>query len=867
MSTPDLIVIITTVLVSAGLLWFFFGPRRPAEHTQRDGEGHTQQVTVVVRGGYTPDRIEAVAGVPLQITFDRQETGDCTSRVVFPELGITRSLPANARTVVEIQPDEVGEFHFSCAMNMVHGSLNVTPGSGAAPTRTTETATSPATPATPDPAAEEEREAAARRAEVHELNLRVVMSTLLTLPVLFAVMAHELSGADWVPALLLNRWLQLALISPVMFYAAAPIHRTGWLALRHRAADMNTLITLGTTAAFGYSLLVTIAPGMFPTDVRDVYYEAVGVILTLILLGRLLEAKAKAGTGEAIRALIGLQPRTARVVRGGAEVEIPVDQVVLGDEILVRPGERIPVDGDLLTGSSSVDESMVTGESMPVTKSPGDLVVGATVNQTGAFTMRATRVGRDTVLSQIVRMVQQAQASRAPIQRLADRASGVFVPVVILIALATFAIWFVAGPEPALTQALVTAVAVLIIACPCALGLATPLSIMVGTGKGAQAGILIRSAAALETAHTLDTIVLDKTGTLTAGTPVLTDVVPLSHSTVEELLQYAASIEARSEHPLATATIAAAESRNLTTLDVVDFDSVTGMGVRGRVNGHDILVGTRRLLSTHDVDVEPLNDTVDRLADDGKTAMLIAVDGRPAGVVAVADTIKPDAAAAVAALQNMGLDVHMLTGDNPRTAAAIARQAGITHVLAEVLPQHKAAEVQRLQAEGKRVGMVGDGINDAPALAAADVGLAIGTGTDVAIEAADITLMSGALHGVVTAISLSRATMRNIRQNLFFALIYNGIGIPIAAGLLYPAFGLRLSPVIAAAAMAASSLSVVANANRLRRFTPPPIASTPQLSNSASQKPTSTATKESPDGEARFPQSAERTDDASEAMR
>jgi Cu+-exporting ATPase len=868
MSTPDLIVIITTVLLSAGLLWFFFGPRRPAEHAQRDGEGHSQQVTVVVRGGYTPDRIEAVAGVPLQITFDRQETGDCTSRVVFPELGITRSLPANARTVVEIQPDEVGEFHFSCAMNMVHGSLMVTPGTGADPTRASDTHASAAAPATPDPAAEEEREAAARRAEVHDLNLRVAMSALLTLPVLFAVMAHELFGADWVPALLLNRWLQLALISPVMFYAAAPIHHTGWLALRHRAADMNTLITLGTTAAFGYSLLVSVAPGMFPADVRGVYYEAVGVILTLILLGRLLEAKAKAGTGEAIRALIGLQPRTARVVRGGAEVEIPVDQVVLGDEILVRPGERIPVDGDLLTGSSSVDESMVTGESMPVSKGPGDLVVGATVNQTGAFTMRATRVGRDTVLSQIVRMVQQAQASRAPIQRLADRASGVFVPVVILIALATFAIWFLAGPAPALTQALVTAVAVLIIACPCALGLATPLSIMVGTGKGAQAGILIRSAAALETAHTLDTIVLDKTGTLTAGAPILTDVVPLSDSTVEELLQYAASLEARSEHPLATAIVAAAELRNLITLDVVDFDSVTGMGVRGRVNGHDILVGTRRLLRDHDVDVTPLNETVDRLADDGKTAMLIAVDGRPAGVVAVADTIKPDAAAAVAALQDMGLDVHMLTGDNPRTAAAIARQAGITHVLAEVLPEHKAAEVQRLQAEGKRVGMVGDGINDAPALAAADVGLAIGTGTDVAIEAADITLMSGALHGVVTAISLSRATMRNIRQNLFFALIYNGIGIPIAAGLLYPAFGLRLSPVIAAAAMAASSLSVVGNANRLRRFTPPPIATTPQRPSGGSTTPNnSDAAESSSDGPTNHPDGSGRTDDVAEAVR
>jgi Cu+-exporting ATPase len=828
MSTPDLVVIIATVLLSVGLLWFFFGPRRPAQRAQHGVGGDRQEIKVVVRGGYTPDRVEAVAGVPLQMTFDRQETGDCTSRVVFPELGITQSLPANAQTVVEIQPTEVGEFHFSCAMNMVHGTLIVTPGTGndPVPTAASETLTPRGEV---DPAAEEEREALARRAEVRDLNLRVLFSALLTLPVLLAVMAHEFFDADWVPALLLNGWVQLLLISPVMFYAAAPIHRTGWLALRHRAADMNTLITLGTTAAFGYSLLVTVAPDLFPSDVRDIYFEAVGVILTLILLGRLLEAKAKAGTGEAIRALIGLQPRTARVLRGGVGVEIPVDEVVVGDEIVVRPGERIPIDGDLLTGTSSVDESMVTGESMPVTKVPGDLVVGATVNQTGAFTMRVTKVGRDTVLSQIVRVVQQAQASRAPIQRLADRASGVFVPAVILIALATFAIWFVAGPAPVLTQALVTAVAVLIIACPCALGLATPLSIMVGTGKGAQAGILIRSAAALETAHSLDTIVLDKTGTLTTGAPILTDVVPLPGFTLEDLLQYAASVEARSEHPLASAVVAAAEKGGLTGLDVDEFDSITGMGVRGKVNGRLILVGTRRLLRDNGIDSEPVEPIVDRLADDGKTAMVIAVDGRAAGVIAVADTIKPDAADAVAALQELGLDVQMLTGDNPRTAAAIARQAGITHVLAEVLPEHKAAEVQRLQSAGKRVGMVGDGINDAPALAAADVGLAIGTGTDVAIEAADITLMSGALHGLVTAISLSRATMRNIRQNLFFALIYNGIGIPIAAGALYPAFGLRLSPVIAAAAMAASSLSVVGNANRLRRYTPPqhtPLAST-----------------------------------------
>jgi P-type Cu+ transporter len=822
MSAIDLVVVIATVIASVGLLWFFFGSRPQARRAEVAGQ--SQQVTVVVRGGYTPARIEAEAGTPLRITFDRQESGDCTSRVVFPDLGISRALPAFTQTTVDLFPDGEGEFGFSCAMNMIHGTLIVTPAKTRMPASTAATGTPAALPADQDaldPAAEEAREAEARQAEVRELSRRVLGASLLTAPVLFAVMAHDMFGASWVPGLLLNHWWQLALISPVMIVAGAPIHRTGWLALRHRAADMNTLITLGTTAAYGYSLLVTLASSLFPSDVRNVYFEAVGVIITLILLGRLFEARAKAGTGEAIRALIGLQPRTARVVRDGHEVEIPVADVTVGDVVLVRPGEKIPVDGELVEGSSSVDESMVTGESMPVTKKPGDTVIGATVNQTGAFRMRAAKVGRDTVLAQIVRMVQQAQASRAPIQRLADRAAGVFVPAVIVIALGTFAGWYVAGPSPALTLALVSAVAVLIIACPCALGLATPLSIMVGTGKGAQAGILIRSAAALETAHTLDTVVLDKTGTLTVGKPTLTDVVPQPGWGYDLLLRYAASLEARSEHPLAGAIVAAAHADGLAVLEPEQFTSVTGHGVRGRVDGHDVLVGTRRLLTEAGVDVAMLTPAADALADDGKTAMFIAVDGQPAGVIAVADTIKPDAAAAVAALQRLGVEVHMLTGDNPRTAAAIARQAGITHVLAEVLPEHKAAEIQRLQADGKRVGMVGDGINDAPALAAADVGLAIGTGTDVAIESADITLMSGALHGVVTAIALSRATMRNIRQNLFFALIYNGVGIPIAAGALYPALGWQLSPMIAAAAMAASSLSVVGNANRLRRYQAP----------------------------------------------
>ena len=813
MNSTDIAVIAGAVIASLGLLWFFFGSRIPAHVAERADD--VQKVTVVLSGGYDPQRIQAVAGIPLQIDFDRRESGDCTSRVVFPELGISRSLPAYEHTTVEFVPQQVGEFGFSCAMNMIHGTLTVLPGDAASVVLDAEQG-DPV-----DVAATEAQERESTRAEVRHLTRLVGIAALLTAPVFVAVMAHEVFRATWVPSLLLDRWWQLALITPVMTYVGWPVHRTGWLALRHRAADMNTLITLGTSAAFGYSLLVTVAPALFPLHVRDVYYEAVGVILTLILLGRLLEAKAKAGTGEAIRALLGLQARTARVERSGLEVEIAVEDVLVGDVVIVRPGEKIPVDGEIVNGRSTIDESMVTGESLPVGKEQGDAVIGATINQTGTFRMTAARVGRDTVLAQIVRMVQRAQASKAPIQRLADTASGLFVPSVIIIALGSFAAWYVAGPAPSLTLALVSAVAVLIIACPCALGLATPLSVMVGTGKGAQAGILIRSAEALETAHTLDTIVLDKTGTLTVGVPTLTDVETLPGHGHDDVLQLAASVEARSEHPLAGAILAAANERGLVRQDLDDFESITGKGVRAVVNGRHVAIGTRRLLSEAGMDLSLLGPIADRLSDAGKTAMMVAIDGRPAGVLAVADTIKPGAASAVAALQHLGLEVHMLTGDNPRTAAAIARQAGITHVLAEVLPEHKADEIRRLQHAGHRVGMVGDGINDAPALAAADIGLAIGTGTDVAIESADITLMSGALHGVVTAVALSKATMRNIRQNLFFALAYNGVGIPVAAGALYPLLGWRLSPMLAAAAMALSSLSVVGNANRLRRFRPP----------------------------------------------
>ncbi|GGZ35196.1 heavy metal translocating P-type ATPase [Streptomyces poonensis] len=824
MDTADIVVVTLAVVLVATLGWFFFGPRRARAARL---EGGVQRIEVSVRGGYSPNVIRVRQGVPVELVFDRQESGECTNRVVFPDLRVSAGLPAYRRTTVRLRPERAGSYGFACGMNMIHGTLVVDPGEGGGPSGdkglpavdTAVTAPEDRTSAADAEAAE----AAERRAEIVDLGRRVAVGTALTLPVLFAVMAHELFGADRVPGWMLNHWVQLALITPVMFYTGWPIHRTGWLTLRHRGADMNSLITLGTSAAYGYSLLVTLAPSLLPADVREVYFEAVGVILTLILLGRLLEARAKAGTGEAIRALLGLKARTARVVRAGSEAEIPVDEVVVGDEIVVRPGEKIPVDAEVLSGTSAVDESMVTGEPMPVTKRAGDTVIGATVNTTGSLRVRAAKVGADTMLAQIIRLVQQAQASKAPIQRLADAISAYFVPAVIAIAVAAFALWYTVGPSPALTLALVSAVAVLIIACPCALGLATPLSVMVGTGKGARAGILIRSAEALETAHQLDTVVLDKTGTVTAGKPVLTDVRPADGLTVDGLLALVAAAEADSEHPLATAILAGARERGLDVPAASAFGSVTGKGVRATVNDRSVLVGTARLLSDAGIGTGQLASSAEEFATQGKTPVLAAVDGRPAGVLAVADTVKEDSVQAIADLHGLDIETVILTGDSARTAAAIAGQVGVRRVLAEVLPEHKADEVRRLQGEGRTVGMVGDGINDAPALARADVGLAIGTGTDVAIEAADITLISGSLSGVVTAIRLSRATMRNIRQNLFFALVYNAVGIPVAAGALHPLWGIRLSPVIAAAAMALSSLSVVTNASRLRRWHPAPL--------------------------------------------
>ncbi|MFJ6479865.1 MULTISPECIES: heavy metal translocating P-type ATPase [unclassified Streptomyces] len=830
MGVTDVVVVVLAAVLIVGLGWFFFGPRRARAARL---EGGIQRVEVTVRGGYNPDVIRVRQGIPVELIFDRQESGECTNRVVFPDLRVSAGLPAFTRTPVRVSPDQAGSFGFACGMNMIHGTLLVEPADGSGTTEATtdgdgeETATA-ATAAVPTSgggtgAEAEAAEVAERRAEITDLTRRVAVGAVLTAPVLFAVMAHELFGADWVPAWMLNHWLQLALITPVMIYTGWPIHSTGWLTLRHRGADMNSLITLGTTAAYGYSLIVTLAPGLLPEDVREVYFEAVGVILTLILLGRLLEARAKAGTGEAIRALLGLQARTARVIRDGTETEIPVEDVAVGDEVVIRPGEKVPVDSEVLSGSSAVDESMVTGEPMPVTKRAGDTVIGATVNGTGSLRVRASKVGADTMLAQIIRLVRQAQASKAPIQRLADAVSAYFVPAVIAIAIAAFALWYTLGPAPALTLALVSAVAVLIIACPCALGLATPLSVMVGTGKGAQAGILIRSAEALETAHKLDTVVLDKTGTVTAGKPVLTDVHPADGFADDELLALVAAAEADSEHPLAGAIVTGARQRDLTLPAARGFASATGKGVRATVDGHAVLVGTARLLGDDGIDSSALTPVAAGMSAQGKTPVLAAVDGRPAGVLAVADTVKDDSASAIAALHRLGLETVVITGDNARTAAAIAAQIGVDRVLAEVLPEHKADEIRRLQGEGRTVGMVGDGINDAPALAAADVGLAIGTGTDVAIEAADITLISGSLTGVVTAIRLSRATMRNIRQNLFFALVYNAVGVPLAAGALYPVWGIRLSPIIAAAAMALSSLSVVTNASRLRRWRTTPL--------------------------------------------
>ncbi|MEG4224783.1 heavy metal translocating P-type ATPase [Microcoleus sp. N9_B2] len=677
-------------------------------------------------------------------------------------------------------------------------------------------------------AAEDDAEKADRKSESQTLQRKLWTAGIISiLLVVGAIPAMTGLHLPFIPAWLHNYWLQLVLTSPVQFWCGKSFYVGAWKSLKRRVATMDTLIALGTSAAYFYSVFVTFSPGLFTAKGLNsgVYYEVAASVVALILLGKTLENRAKGETSEAIRKLMGLQAKTARIIRNGEELEVPIAQVEIGDVVQVRPGEQIPVDGDVIEGSSTVDEAMVTGESLPVKKQLGNEVIGATINKTGSFKFRATRVGHETFLAQIVKMVQDAQGSKAPIQKLADQVTGWFVPVVIAVALATFIIWFNATGN--FTLATVTMVEVLIIACPCALGLATPTAVMVGTGKGAENGILIKGAESLELAHKIQIIVLDKTGTLTEGKPTVTDFVTIkgtANSNELKLLQLAASVERNSEHPLGEAVVRYAQSQEVNLTDVKDFEAIAGSGVRGVVGGKSIALGTLRWMQEMGCDTEYLELRARALEVSSKTVVWMAVEGKIEAIMGIADALKPSSAQAVKALQKLGLEVAMLTGDNRATAESIAQSVGITRVFAEVRPDQKAAKIQALQGEGKIVAMVGDGINDAPALALADVGIAIGTGTDVAIAASDITLISGDLQGIVTAIQLSRATMRNIRENLFFAFIYNIAGIPIAAGILFPMFGWLLNPIIAGAAMAFSSVSVVTNALRLRNFNPKSIA-------------------------------------------
>jgi P-type Cu+ transporter len=667
-----------------------------------------------------------------------------------------------------------------------------------------------------------------RAREYRALMRKFWFSTAIAVPVLV------LSNTGLVPGLKDVSWLErgsdelywvwrgLALLTlPVLLWAASQFYTGAWRALKHRSANMHTLIATGITAAYAYSLVAVADPGIFPAEkYAEVYFDVVAVVTALVVLGLALELKAKGRSSEAIRKLVGLQAKTARVIRDGVELDVPVEQVVVGDVLAVRPGEKVPVDGVIVSGGSSLDESMVTGESLPVDKATGDEVIGSTINKTGAFRFRATKVGNDTALASIVRMVGDAQATKLPIQRLVDQVAGVFVPAVIIVALTAFVAWYDLGPTPAFAYAVIVAVTVLIIACPCALGLATPTSLTVGMGKGAEQGVLFRGGDALQAARRLDTVVLDKTGTVTWGKPALADVIAAPGFAQDDVLALAAAVDQESEHPLARAIVDGAADRNLQLAEPERFEAIPGHGVDAQVQGRAVLLGNRKLMDDRGIAAGDLDAAAATLAADGKTPMYLALDDRAAGLIAVADTIKPDSVAAIARLKELGLQVAMLTGDNRATAEAIARQVGVDRVLAEVLPQDKAHEVHKLQLEGRRVGMVGDGINDAPALTQADVGFAIGTGTDVAIEASDVTLVGGSLQSVVTAVEISRATIRNVKQNLLGAFIYNGAGLPIAAGVLYPLFGLLLSPLIASVAMAFSSVTVVSNANRLRRWRP-----------------------------------------------
>ncbi|MGV2137020.1 heavy metal translocating P-type ATPase [Agrobacterium sp. 16-2014-1-2a] len=665
-----------------------------------------------------------------------------------------------------------------------------------------------------------------REAELRGLKISLATAVALTLPVFILEMGSHLVPAihDFVMETVGMReswYLQFALTTLVLFGPGLRFFKKGIPALLRLAPDMNSLVVLGTSAAWGFSVVATFVPEILPRGTANVYYEAAAVIVTLILLGRFLEARAKGRTSEAIKRLVGLQAKSARVMRNGETIDVPLQDVATGDVIVVRPGEKVPVDGLVLDGSSYVDESMITGEPVPVTKTAGSEVVGGTVNRNGSFTFRATKVGADTLIAQIIRMVEEAQADKLPIQALVDKVTNWFVPAVMLAALVTFIVWFILGPDPALTFALVNAVAVLIIACPCAMGLATPTSIMVGTGRAAEMGVLFRRGDALQTLRDADVIAVDKTGTLTLGKPTLVHFTTTEGFDQDEVLRLVASLESRSEHPIAEAIVEAAKHGGLTLADAAGFEATPGFGVAATVDGRKVEAGADRFMVKLGYDIAKFANDADRLGREGQSPLYAAVDGRLAAIIAVADPIKPTTPEAIAALHALGLKVTMITGDNRRTAEAIARRLGIDEVVAEVLPDGKVEAVKRLAADGRRVAFVGDGINDAPALAAADVGLAIGTGTDVAIESADVVLMSGDLRGVANAIALSKATIRNIRQNLFWAFAYNAALVPVAAGILYPANGVLLSPVLAAGAMALSSVFVLTNALRLKSFRPP----------------------------------------------
>ncbi|MEW6263235.1 MAG: heavy metal translocating P-type ATPase [Thermodesulfobacteriota bacterium] len=662
-----------------------------------------------------------------------------------------------------------------------------------------------------------EREA--RQREYNSLKRRFIVSAVLTALIMIGSMPHLIPALRDLPAPVVFILL-LILTTPVMFWAGGPFFLNAYKAARHWTTDMNTLVSLGTLSAYIYSLAATFYPRVFTGAGLEVhvYYDSAAAIITLIVLGKMLEARAKGRTSEAIKKLMGLKPKTARVIKEGRETDLQIELVQSGDLILVRPGEKVPVDGVVVEGRSAVDESMLTGESLPMAKGPGDEVIGATLNKTGSFTFRATKVGAESALARIIKLVEDAQGSKAPIQRLADQVAAVFVPVVIVVAVVTFMVWYFFGPRPSLTFAFLSFVSVMIIACPCAMGLATPTGIMVGTGKGAEYGVLIKGGESLETAHKVTAVIFDKTGTLTLGQPRVTDVMAWDGPSENEILALAAAVEKGSEHPLGEAVVRAAEDQGLELAKAEDFLAVPGLGVEAGLNGRRVLLGNAKLLIERGVDLARAETRSAELAAQGKTAMFVALDGRLVGLVAVADTLKDNSAQVVSELKAMGLKVILLTGDNRAAAEAIGRQIGADQVLAEVLPGDKAEQVRKLQAQGRVVAMVGDGINDAPAMAAADVGVAIGTGTDVAMEASDITLIRDDLRGVITAIKLSRRTMRTIKTNLFWAFIYNVIGIPIAAGVLYPFFGILLSPIIASAAMAMSSVSVVSNSLRLKNF-------------------------------------------------